>query len=117
MDLRIAPEVHDNVDVMPFVVDHPHIRVSGAGRRTKVPEEGTRGPQCDGYGDFDLRLRSAMARPPLRSAGMDADRPLRCASARFSRPGTRLVATLSVATVTIDARVSVAGGGTPAAAG
>jgi hypothetical protein len=39
MDLRIAPEVHDNVDVMPFVVDHPHIRVSGAGRRTKVPEE------------------------------------------------------------------------------
>ena len=44
MDLRIAPEVHDNVDVMPFVVDHPHIRVSGAGRRTKVPEEGTRGP-------------------------------------------------------------------------
>ncbi|MER9777153.1 hypothetical protein NKJ22_34505, partial [Mesorhizobium sp. M0220] len=28
MDLRIAAEVHDNVDVMPFVVDHPHIRVS-----------------------------------------------------------------------------------------
>ena len=30
MDLRIAREVHDNVEVMPFVIDHPHIRVSGA---------------------------------------------------------------------------------------
>ena len=50
MDLRIAPEVHHNVDVMPFVVDHPHIRVSGAGRRTKVLDEGTRGPQTMAMG-------------------------------------------------------------------
>ena len=50
MDLRIAPEVNDNVDVMPFVVDHPHIRVSGAGRRTKVPEERTRVPRATAWG-------------------------------------------------------------------
>ena len=61
MDLRIAPEVNDNVDVMPFVVDHPHIRVSGAGRRTKVPEERTRGPQAGSYGDFGFRSLPGLA--------------------------------------------------------
>lgn len=44
-----------------------------------------------GYGDFDLRLMSAMARPRPGSGVMDAERPRRCASARFSRPGSRLV--------------------------
>src|SRR3546814_19778781 len=31
-------------------------RVSGAGRRTKVPEARTRGPQSAVYGDFAFRL-------------------------------------------------------------
>lgn len=62
MDLRIAPEVHDNVDVMPFVVDHPHIRVSGAGRRTKVSHAGTRGPQTITYGDLRLGVCQRLSR-------------------------------------------------------
>lgn len=44
----------------------------------------------DSYGDFDFRLVSVMARPLSISLGMDADRPLRCASARcwWPAPGS-----------------------------
>ena len=46
----------------------------------------TRGAPGDGYGDFGFRLMSAMARPPLVIAGVGADGPLCCASARCWRP-------------------------------
>src|SRR5690606_36797054 len=77
--------------------------VKSFGRRQAYESPRGRNPRAtgDGYGDFELRPVSAMARPPLGGAGMDADRPLRCAFARFSRPGTRFVATLSVAIITI----------------
>jgi hypothetical protein len=36
------------------------VKSSGAGRRTKVPEERTRGPQALRYGDFDFSPMSRM---------------------------------------------------------
>lgn len=99
-----------NVDVIPFVVDHPHIRVSGAGRRTKVPEEGTRGPQATAMGISGFRQMSAMARPPSGSSGVNADRPARCAAARCCWDGGWLGAALSAPMITMDARGFAAGG-------
>ena len=47
-----------------IALDHHHIRVSGAGRRTKVPEERTRGPQVVSYGVFGCpAIRMAVSRP------------------------------------------------------
>jgi hypothetical protein len=69
----------------------------------------------DGYGDFDLRLICAVARLQRDGGAMDADRALRCASARDSRPGTWPVTTLSAAIISMNARGSVAGGGASAA--
>lgn len=91
--------------------------VKSFGRRQAYESPRGRNPRAtvDGYGDFELRPMSAMARPPLGNAEVDADRPLRCASARSGRPCTRLIATLSAAIITMDARGSVAGGWAPAA--
>jgi hypothetical protein len=44
----------DNVLTLLICLDDPHIRVSDAGRRTKVPEERTRGVQSRSYGDFRI---------------------------------------------------------------
>lgn len=63
-----------------------------------------------GYGDFDSRLMSAIARPLSASTAMDAISPLRCASMRCSRPGARLGAALSASMITMGTRASVAGG-------
>lgn len=68
----------------------------------------------EGYGDFNLRLMSARARPQPGSLVVHADRPLRCASARCCRPGSPLAAPLSATMITTDACGSVAGGATPA---
>jgi len=83
--------------------------VKGFGRRQAYESLSCRNPRAtvDGYGDFDLRPMSAMVLLPLGGAGMDAERPHRCVSARFSRSRTRLVATPSAAIVTMDARVSL----------
>jgi hypothetical protein len=91
--------------------------VKSFGRRQAYESPRGRNPRATvgGYGDFDLGLISAMARPRPGSGVLDADRPLRCASARFSRPGSRLDATLLAAIITMNARGSVAGGGAPAA--
>lgn len=91
--------------------------VKSFGRRQAYESPRGRNPRATvgGYGDFDLRLKSAMARPQSGSGAMDADRSLRCESARLCRPGTRLAATLSAAMITTDACGSVAGDGAPAA--
>ncbi|MGO7571105.1 hypothetical protein ACC687_25930, partial [Rhizobium ruizarguesonis] len=95
----------------------PSGSVKSFGRRQAYESPRGRNPRATvgGYGDFDLGLISAMARPRPGSGVLDADRPLRCASARFSRPGSRLDATLLAAIITMNARGSVAGGGAPAA--
>ncbi|WP_250889003.1 hypothetical protein [Mesorhizobium sp. dw_380] len=56
--------------------------VKSFGRRQAYESPRGRNPRAtgDGYGDFDLRQMSAMARPPPRSGGFDADGPLRCAT-------------------------------------
>ncbi|MER9128124.1 hypothetical protein NKH81_35065, partial [Mesorhizobium sp. M0959] len=64
----------------------------------------------DGYGDFDLRLVSAMARPPLGSGGFDADGPFRVSATRYCRVVARPDATRSASIITMDTRGSVAGG-------
>ena len=69
----------------------------------------------DGYGDFDLQPMSALARLLLESSEADTDRRLRCVVARLCRPGTRFVASLPAAVVTMDSRMCVAGGVAPAA--
>ena len=91
--------------------------VKGFGCRQAYESLSCRNPRAtvDGYGDFELRPISAMARPTVGSAVMDADRPLRYASARYCRPRTVLVVGLSAATVTTGPRWSVAGGAAPAA--
>ena len=93
--------------------------VKSFGRRQAYESPRGRNPRAtgDGYGDFDFRQMSAMARPPLGSAGVDADRPLRCASARYCRSGMRFGVALSTSIVTMGARGSVAGGEAPAAEG
>ncbi|WP_210326179.1 hypothetical protein, partial [Oricola nitratireducens] len=63
----------------------------------------------EGYGDFDLRLMSAMVRRPPGSFVMDAGMPFGCASARCRQPGTRLVVALSALMITMDACGSVTG--------
>jgi hypothetical protein len=97
--------------------NQPSASVKSFGRRQAYESPRGRNPRATvgGYGDFDLGLISAMARPRPGSGVLDADRPLRCASARFSRPGSRLDATLLAAIITMNARGSVAGGGAPAA--
>ena len=60
------------------------LRVSGPPGVQKPPCRNPR-PTVDGYGDFDLRPMSAMARPMVRSAVVDADRRLCCAGARCCR--------------------------------
>ncbi|GLS21579.1 hypothetical protein GCM10007874_45960 [Labrys miyagiensis] len=54
-------------------------KVKGFGCREAYESLSCRNPRAtvDGYGDFDLRLMSAMARPLEASAAMDADRLLR----------------------------------------
>ena len=96
----IGPDSRDAVFVKSF------------GRRQAYESPRGRNPRAtgDGYGDFGFRQMSAMARPPSGSSGVNADRPLRCASARCCRDGRRLGAALSASIITIDARRSVAGG-------
>jgi hypothetical protein len=55
------------------------LKVKGFGCRQAYESLSCRNPRAtvDGYGDFDLRLMSAMARALQGSAAMDADRPLR----------------------------------------
>jgi hypothetical protein len=86
--------------------------VKSFGRRQAYESPRGRNPRAtgDGYGDFDFRLMSGMARPPPGSAAMNADRPLRCASARCCRPVGRLGAALSASGITMGACGSVAGG-------
>lgn len=67
------------------------VKSFGRGRRTKVPDEGTPRATGDGYGDFDLQLMSAIARPPSVSRAMDADRPLRCARGWHQRANTSVI--------------------------
>lgn len=90
--------------------------VKSFGRRQAYESPRGRNPRAtvEGYGDFNLRLMSARARPQPGSLVMHADRPLRCASARFCRPGSPLAAPLSATMITTDACGSVAGGATPA---
>jgi hypothetical protein len=64
----------------------------------------------DAYGDFEFRLMSGVARPPSGSAGLDAERPLRCASARGWRPGAGPDGRLLASAIAMDARGSVTGG-------
>ena len=68
--------------------------LKGFGCRQAYESLSCRNPRgtVDGYGDFDLRAMSAMVLLPLGSVGMDGERPLRCASARFSQSRTRLEA-------------------------
>lgn len=93
--------------------------VKSFGRREAYESPRGRNPRgtVDGYGDFELRPMSAMVRQMLGSAGLDADRPLRCSFAQSSRSRTRLVVSLSAATVTIGARGSVTAGSAPAVEG
>ena len=86
--------------------------VKGFGCRQAYESLSCRNPRAtvDGYGDFDVWPMSTMARSPLGSARVGADRRRRCASARFSRRGTLLVVSLLAGTVTIGARGSVAVG-------
>jgi diguanylate cyclase (GGDEF)-like protein len=53
--------------------------VMSFGRRQAYESPRGRNPRAtsDGYGDFNLQLVSAMARPPAGSLGIDADGPLR----------------------------------------
>jgi hypothetical protein len=64
--------------------------VKSFGRREAYESPRGRNPRAtvDGYGDFELRPMSALARLPMGSAEVDADRPLRCSIARYWRPGT-----------------------------
>jgi hypothetical protein len=89
----------------------------GFGCRQAYESLSCRNPRATvgGYGDFELRPMSAMARLMLGSAEVGADRQPPRALARLSRPGTRPVAILSAAIVTLNARASVAGGAAPAA--
>ena len=75
----------------------------GFGCRQAYESLSCRNPRATvvGYGDFDLRSMPAMVVSLLGSAGMDAGRPLRCASARFRRPCTLLAAILLATIVTI----------------
>lgn len=58
--------------------------VKSFGRRQAYESPRRRNPWATvyGYGDFVFRLVPGMARPLRGRAGMDADSPLRCASAR-----------------------------------
>ena len=69
-----------------------------------------------GYGDFGFRLMSGMERPPLGSAGIDADGPPRLPVARYCRLGARPAA-LPTSMITMDAHGCVAGGRVPVADG
>ena len=91
--------------------------VKGFGCRQAYESLSCRNPRAtiDGYGDFELRPMSAMARPKMGSAVVVAERPLRCDFAQSSRSRTRLVATLSADILATDTRGFVAGGGKPAA--
>jgi len=94
--------------------------VKGFGCRQAYESLSCRNPRAtiDGYGDFELRPMSAMARPALGRAMEDADRPLRCASARYRRhrrPGTGSGRPMSASAIAVAARGFVAGGGTSAA--
>ena len=91
--------------------------MKGFGCREAYESLPCRNPRAtvDGYGDFDLQPMSALARLLLESSDADTDRRLRCVVARLCRPGTRFVASLPAAVVTMDSRMSVAGGVAPAA--
>ena len=93
--------------------------VKGFGCRQAYESLSCRNPRAtvDGYGDFELRPMSVIARLPLGGVGMATERPFRCASALSSPSRTRLFAALSAAIVTMDARRSAAGGEAPAAEG
>ncbi|TWI36344.1 hypothetical protein IQ26_02857 [Mesorhizobium tianshanense] len=86
--------------------------VKSFGRRQAYESPRGRNPRApgDGYGDFGFRQMSAIARPPSGSSGVNADRPLRCASARCCRDGGQLGAALSAPMITMDARGFAAGG-------
>ena len=49
------------------------LRVSGADRRTKVPEERTRGPRALRYGVFTIWLVERLSRSAWRRVVVDAD--------------------------------------------
>ena len=91
--------------------------VKSFGRREAYESPRGRNPRAtvDGYGDFELRPMSALARLPVGSAEVDADRPLRCSIARYWRPGTGPGGRRSASAFAVDARVSVAGGAAAAA--
>ncbi|MER9301248.1 hypothetical protein NKI38_33185, partial [Mesorhizobium sp. M0621] len=86
--------------------------VKSFGRRQAYESPRGRNPRAtgDGYGDFDLRLVSAMARPPPGSGGFDAAGPLRLSAMRYCRLVARPDATRSASMITMDVRGSVAGG-------
>ena len=85
--------------------------VNSFGRRQAYESPRGRNPRVtvDGYGDFDLRLMSALARPPLGSAGVDAGRLFRCSFARWFWRDERLGVALSTSMIAMGARGSVAG--------
>jgi hypothetical protein len=91
--------------------------VKSFGRRQAYESPRGRNPWAtvDGYGDFDLRLVSAMARPPPASGGLDAAGPFRLSATRYCRLGARPDATRSASMITMDTRGSVARGWAPAA--
>jgi hypothetical protein len=86
--------------------------VKSFGRRQAYESPRGRNPRAtgDGYGDFDLRLVSAMTRPPLGSDGFDADGPLRLSTTLYCRLVARPDATPSASMITTDTRGSAAGG-------
>ncbi|CAH1654982.1 hypothetical protein CHELA20_53930 [Hyphomicrobiales bacterium] len=91
--------------------------VKGFGCRQAYESLSCRNPRAtvDGYGDFELRPMSALARPALGSAEGDADRLLRCSFARYWRPETGLDGNMTAYVIAADTRGSVVGGGAPAA--
>lgn len=89
------------------------------GRRQAYESPRGRNPRgtVDGYGDFELRPVSAMERPALGRAMVDADGPLRCSFAQYWLPGAGPGGRVSASVITPGARGSDAGGRAPAAEG
>ena len=75
LDRWIYDDIFEGIDTVATLLiclDYPHIRVSGAARRTKVSEERTRVPQTRVYGYFCFLLSVAKSRPAVGAAGGDA---------------------------------------------
>jgi hypothetical protein len=78
-------------------------------RRTKAPEEGTRGPQAVSYGDFGIRPVAGMSRRLWGSVGIDADGPLCRLAIRLCGRGAGPDAALSAAAIIVHPHGLVAG--------